>query len=340
MIKEESLALKVREYISTRQGRDIHITDLRKDLGITDPTTPEWDNLFTIINRLVKGRQLKYSGKRDGVYRVITPVSPIRVFIPDRKIRPLFPLVFPRDFNTMLEMDFAKDIVIREGDLITIGGVKSQGKTTLALSFAGENIDDHPVLMGNEYTILTDNGFDVAPRFYNRLQVMGEWIQWVDDKGEDKFTLLPVSDDYAEHIVKNKINIIDWINLDGDKSYDIGKVLYGIKASLGRGIGIVALQKGEGAVNPRGGQFVRDFSDLEILLDGFGDTDGDILLTLKGVKEKLTPIVGKTFAYTIIGNGVKIVNFREVTKCPSCKGQGFNKDGKCNICYGNKFVDK
>jgi len=168
---------------------------------------------------------------------------------------------------------------------------------------------------------------------------MSEWANWTNGDGMDKFQLLPVMDDYAEHVVANKINIIDWINLDGSQLYDIGKVLYGVKANVGRGIAIVALQKGEGAINPRGGQFVRDFSDLEILLDTFGKDTHDILLTIKGVKESIRSVVGKTYAYTIGGNGTKMFNFREVRRCKGCSGTGVYKGHDCDECFGNRYQD-
>ena len=208
------------------------------------------------------------------------------------------------------------------------------------MNFCGENIDKNPVLMGNEYTTIDE---EPTPRFLNRLDTMDAnkdgWVNWIDVDGNDKFILLPVRDDYAEHIVKNKINIIDWINLGGERLFDIGKVLEDIKANLGRGVAVIALQKSESADNPRGGQFVRDFSDLELLLDGYGNDEDDILLTIKGAKEKHSPIVGKTYAYSIGGSGTKIFKFREVKKCHTCRGSGFVKGGQCDTCYGKKFTD-
>ena len=335
----DTLIDTVREFIALRQGRTIDISYVRNELKI-DPNSKAWEGLYTVLSRLVQERKLRPSGKKDGVYSVVTQIEPVRVFIPGRERRPLFDLVFPRVFDTMAEMDFAKYVCIREGDLLTFGGVKSKGKTTLCLNICGENIDKKPVLMGNEYTVLVNDKFEPAPRFLNRLDTMAEWVDWTDENGYDKFTLLPIRNDYAEHIVSDRINIIDWINLDGGELYDIGKVLEGIKANLGRGIAIVALQKGEGATNPRGGQFVRDFSDVELLLDGFGGSEDDILLTIKGVKEKTAPIVGKTYAYSITGNGTKIVNFREVKKCSDCRGVGYKVGKECEQCSGHKFVNK
>lgn len=341
----DNLSLRLRELLHKAQGKEVSLEYLRNELRI-DPSSPAWNGLRVLMFNLVQEKIVKSSGRRDGIYRVIKQIQPVQVFGEQRERRPPFELIFPRDFHTGMELSFAESVVIREGDLITMGGVKSKGKTTLCLNICGENIDKQPILMGNEYTVLvTDENnpnkekYDPAPRFLERLDVMKEWVNWVDEEGMDKFMLLPIRDDYAEYVVKDKINIIDWVNLDGDRSYDISKVLEGIKSNLGRGIGIVALQKGEGASNPRGGQFVRDFSDLELLLDGYGDNEDDILLTIKGAKEKKKPIVGKTFAYTIIGLGTKIINFREVKKCPKCFGRGTHGQGECDICYGKRFVD-
>ena len=299
---------------------------------------PENSILYVTLNRLIGEKKLKRLGR--GIYKKIKLAEPVRVFTPDRKERPVFDLSFPEDKEKGMPINIAEHIILREGDLITLGGVKSKGKTTLCLNFAAANIDKKPVLMGNEYTVFTEGRFEPAPRFFNRLEKMREWVEWTDTDGYDKFTLLPVREDYAEQIVRDKINIIDWINIDANRLYDISQVLEDIKAGLGRGIGIVALQKGEGAINPRGGQFVRDFSDLEILLDGFGDNDDDILLTIKGVKEKTAPIVGKTYAYSIREMGTEIWNFREINKCPTCKSSGYTKGGICEDCLGRKYIDK
>ena len=337
----ENLTEAVRNFLSTRQGRDLDVNYLRNELKI-DPQSKAWEGIHTIIYRLVDEHLLRPSGKRDGVYRVVVQVVPVPVFSVQRERRPPLELVFPRDFETMEELSFASDVVIREGDLILISGLSNFGKTTLCLNFAGENIDKRPVLMGNEYTVLvpdkddkTKSHYEPSPRFSDRLEAM-EWVQWVDADVNDKITLLPVRDDYAEHIVKNSINIIDWINIETGEHYMIGTILEGIKKQLGRGVAIVAIQKGEGAAAGRGGQFTKDFADLELLIDRFGKSD--VLLTIGKVKEYTKPVIGKTYAYSI-ENGVKIVNFREVRRCTTCHGAGYVKGEECGSCSGNKFVD-
>ncbi len=326
---------EVKEYLNQIQGREITLSGLRKEFNIL-PGTKSFDAIRTIMFRLVEQKIVRPTSKHDGAYKVITQVEPVKVFIPGRERYPPFDLVFPKDFDTGMQMDFAGTVVIREGDLILISGLSNFGKTTLCLNFCGENIARRPVLMGNEYFTIVEDKYIPTPRFLNRLDAM-DWVEWVDVDGNDKFTLLPVRDDYAEHIIKDRINIIDWINIQTGEHYMIGTILEGIKKQLGRGIAIVAIQKAEGAIAGRGGQFTKDFADLELLIDRFGKDD--VLLEVGKVKEYNSSVIGKTYAYSI-GTGVKILNFREVKKCPECKGQGYKAGKECELCLGRKFIDK
>ncbi len=320
----------VREYLRGIEGREVELAQLRKELKI-DPTSPAWDGIRVLMLRLANEHLVRPSGKRDGIYKVIKQVSPVRVFDPGRERKPPFELTFPRDFETMMEFPFAEFIVIRQGDLILISGVSNYGKTCLAINFNGENIDKKPVLLGNEYT--SPDG-EPTPRFMNRLESM-DWVEWVDVDGNDKFTLLPVRDDYAEHIIKDRINTIDWINIETGEFYMIGTILDGIKRQVGKGVAIAVIQKAESATAGRGGQFTKDFADCELLIDKLSDTE--TLLTIGKVKEYTKPVIGKTFAFGI-SQGVKIINFREVKKCGRCHATGYIKGEKCDTCFGNKYV--
>jgi len=342
----------VRAFLKEIEGQTITLDKLRSELHIekydlqTRKITKSFDSIRCIVRELEDQKLLRLVSRAE--YMVVKQVLPLQVFGVERERRPPYELFFPRDFNTGEEMWFAKDVVIREGDLVLISGMSNFGKTTVCLNFGGENIDKHPVLMGNEYTVMVDKtettpqGFDVSPRFQNKLDTMsvlnvdgGGWVDWLDANGNDKFTLLPVWADYAEHIVKNKINIIDWINLPGEY-YLISPIMEAIKKSLGRGIGILAIQKNEGNTFGRGGAMTRDFADLELLIDRFGDSE--VLLTLGKVKEATRAVVGKHYAYSI-SEGVKIHNFREMKKCPECRGTGYKGTKHCEHCYTLKYVE-
>ncbi|KKM26882.1 hypothetical protein LCGC14_1580280 [marine sediment metagenome] len=336
------LSDRLREYLRATQGRVVNLKDIRAELKI-DPASNAWDTVKALMHNFSKGEDklVRPSGLNDGYYKVVTQVKPVKVFVEGRERRPPFKLFFPRGFEADAKMDFGEDIVIREGDLVSIGGQSNWGKTTLALNFCGENIQYNPILMGNEYTtrIGDTDEYEPTPRFLNRLDSM-DWVQWTNGDGSDAFTLLPVREDYAEHIVKDRINIIDWVNLDANRLYDISKVEEDIKAEVGRGIAILVLQKGDGEM-ARGGQFTRDFIDLELLIDKF--TEKESMLTIGKVKEYNRPVIGRKFAFGIF-KGVKIINFREITKCHVCFGKGWAKAGNtsipCEACNKTGYVDK
>jgi len=323
---------EVRGYLNKKQGQLVTLDEIRYEFQV-EKGTKSFDAVRNIMWQLVGQKIVKPTKRKE--YKVIRQVKPIKVFGTDRERRPPFPLVFPKEFSTGEEMLFAGDVIVREGDMILISGMSNFGKTTLCMNFCGENIDYRPVLMGNEYTTIDDEPTD---RFLNRLDNM-DWVKWTNGDGSDKFELLPVWDDYAEHIIKDRINIIDWINLPGEY-YMISPVMEGIKRAIGKGIAIIALQKKEGEAAGRGGSMTRDFADCELLIDRFGK-DG-VLLTVGKVKEYTGPVIGRTFAYSI-HKGVKIVDFHEVKGCYSCKGKGekWEKGSgnvMCGICDGKKYI--
>lgn len=327
----ERLSDRLDEHLATAQGRRVSLRSLREALNIA-PGSKDDTNLRGLMLHRVTKKIVKPSGLDDGVYKVVRQVKPVQVF--GRERREPIQLLFPKDFDTKMEMSFAQDIVLRGGDLILLSGISNYGKTALCINFCGENINANPVLMGNEYTTIDG---EPTPRFLNRLDNM-DWVEW-ENGGKDKFTLLPVREDYAENIVRDRINIIDWINLDASSLFGISAVSEGIKRELGdEGIGIIAIQKAEGSPAGRGGQFTKDFADVELLIDKFGRNE--VLLTIGKVKEYTKPVTGRTFAYGI-AKGVRIINFREVVKCHGCWGKGYLKSGgQCADCIGRGFVDK
>ncbi len=319
---------EVKDFLNKIQGQTTSLAMLRKELNI-QPGSRSFDAIRNIMFQLAEQKVVKALNR--GEYKVITQVSPVKVFGRERK--PPIRIFYPKDYNTMEEMSIAEDIINREGDAILIAGESNFGKTGLCMNICGENIDTHPVLMGNEYTTVD---CEPTPRFMNRIDSM-DWVEWANSNGEDKFTLLPVRGDYAEHIVKDKINIIDWINIDTGEYYLISKVMEEMKREVGKGVIVAVVQKAKGADSGRGGQFTKDFADVEILLDEYGQHE--TLMRIGKVKEYKRFITGKTFAFGF-EQGVRIVGFREVVKCGVCFGKGWDKTRPCDVCDKMGYVDK
>jgi len=328
---------EVRDYLLRIQGREVDLTQLRKEFGIAQEDK-SWDGIRNIMYQLAegRGRLVRPSGRRDGVYIVIKQVKPLKVFGEPRDKKPPFPIKFPKDYDTEMEFSFAQDIVIRSGDCILLPGESNWGKTTLAMQICGENIDLNPILMGNEFS----RNNKLAERFLDRLTRM-DWIQWTNGDGQDKFTLLPVHSEYPEYIVPDRLNILDWVRLDPNRLYEIEGVMDAIKENIGDGVAVVVIQKGEGTEAGRGGQFTHDFADLELLVDRHSRFESR--LTIGKVKESISPVTGRTWAFEI-EKGVKLHNVREIVQCPSCYGKKWKKIGISNIpcddCKRTGFIDK
>lgn len=331
----EITAIEVRAYLKKIEGRTIDLSSLRTEFQI-DRGTKSWDAIRNILYQLAEGdnRVVKPSGKKDGTYKVIKRVERVDVFGVERERKAPIELIFPRDQDTGMELPFAENIVLRQGDLVLIPGLSNYGKTTLALNFIAENLKQHPVLMGNEYT---DENEQPKQRFLNRLDAM-DWADWTNGSGKDNFELLPVHEDFEDNIIKDRINVIDWIDIETD-FWDIKNISKRLKLAVGDGLVIAVIQKNEGSDTGVGGGMTKYYTDLEILVDRH--TDHESRLTIGKVKESKEPVTGRSWAFGIRKQGTQLVHVREVKKCPTCHGFKYIKGkGACDTCYAVGWLDK
>jgi hypothetical protein len=328
---EKLTSEKIKEWIAVEED-DFYIDKFREKRGID----PDSSVFYTTISRMVDSNELRRKGR--GLYHKIKRVVPVPVYSVQRERKEPFKLFFPTDFDTSQEFGFAEHVVVRNGDCILIAGESNWGKTTLAMQFLAQNIEYNPVLLGNEFT--KDN--EPTPRFLNRLDTFKEsGIVWIDENGNDRFSLIPVYQDFAENIIRDRINIIDWINIETGEHYLIGNIMQDIKRAVGQGIAIIVIQKQAGAEAGRGGQFTKDFADLELLVDKHSNTESR--LTIGKCKEYTQLITGRSWAYGIT-KGVFLRDVREVIKCPKCYGKGWRKEGQlnrpCDTCQKSGWVTK
>lgn len=325
---------KVIELLPLLKGEEFQIEKIWDILGLQkrkEHTTYKVA-IGTVLYNLSQVNQkpiFKQIGKR---YKVIQEIKPVRWW--EAKDNELFNLSFPYGHEDDSHFGFEDLISISPGDLIVISGVSNTGKSALALNILGENIDKHPcVLMGNEYTAL---GGEPSSKFKGRMLRM-KWVKWFNDNGEGKFDLLPIRADFEDHIVPDKINIIDWINLT-DQFYKIGLILEDIKAGIGKGIAVVVLQKEEEALLGRGKGFTRDLADVYFTIDPFGDRQSR--LSIQKVKAPKGKVYNRHWAFKIVDDGANLLDIREVTKCSKCWGRGYTKSGRCENCSGKGFLEK
>jgi len=318
----------IASYIKLMSG-DFHLNDLRKGLNIS----PEADGaLRKIMYDLCKKGTVRSSGSKDGNYHRVEPIMPIRTWVDNEE--DYFEVIHPKGHGG-LDDDFGFEAMmdLSPGDLITIGGVSNAGKSALALNYLAENVNIHPcVLMGNEY--VTANN-EVLPKLKRRLLRM-DWVKWLDGEGKLKFEILPVSGNYQDYIQKDKLNIIDWIDLSGE-FWQISQVHKAIKERVGDGLIIAVQQKSKDKTYANGNEFGVRMSDVYFTVDFYGENESRI--NVLKVKEPRRKVVGKSWAFMVVDNGAKLTNIREIKLCPRCRGRSQQPNAKCEECHQKGYVD-
>jgi hypothetical protein len=277
-------------------------------------------NRWTILERLVKRNELE---KKNDKYRVIEK-SLDYINWWDADANDTLDIKFPRGKDGT-GFGFDGDILIYPQDLIVVAGESNKGKTSFALNFVIENMDDHKVrLMGNEYE---------AHKFAARMRAFN-WVNLFDDDLKPKFELIKRFDNHKDIIEPDSVNVIDWINLK-DNFYLIGDILEGIKAKLNRGIALVVLQKDEGKNLGRGGSFSKDLSSIYLSISSG-------LLRAEKIKSSKSGMGydGKTYKFLLTDAGSRFTHINEVLMCRACNGKGEYYGGKeCIKCNGVGYTN-
>lgn len=330
----ERLSDKLRDFLKTCEGRDVDLNYLRRELHI-DPNSPADTNLRTLMSvNLAKERIVKPSGRKDGIYKVIKPVEPVKWWEAENS-EPLN-FLFPRSHEDLSEFGIEDIVEVFAGDFILISGVSNFGKTTIACNILGENLElMQSYLMGSEYTASDGK---ISPKFKRRMDRM-KWVDWMKD-GKPRFQLYPVGSDYEDYIQSDAMNIIDWISLPGEY-YMIDYVMKTIKDRIGRGIGVGVLQKNKDNPNPEGGERAERYADIHLKIDPYGN---ESMLTLGKVKAPKGKATGRMWAFEIVDFGANILHIREIVRCNKCWGKGYLRSGqnnvRCDNCKGLKYIDK
>lgn len=230
---------------------------------------------------------------------------------------------WPYGYEDDSHFGFDGHVIIPQKSIIIVAGVSNMGKTTFALNFLWLNMDDHKcILMGNEYD---------PSQFKRRANTMLDINDPLNQDGKPKFELIERYENWKDIIQPDAINIIDWINL-GDKFYELGKVLEGIKEKLNKGIALCCIQKDANKAIGMGGMWGTHLATLYLTLDYNR-------ITVEKAKEWNGHNPNhEMYGFEIIEHGSRFHHIREVVLCSKCKGFTGNK--KCLACFGKGFVDK
>ena len=252
--REKGIASEVREWILTTSGHFL-TTDVHKELQLT--TRDQKKACTMALLRMVdkEGLLEKYGSKRGCYRRIDTDCEIIDWLNADDKP---FKIEWPLQIETLATL-YPKNVAV-------IAGTQNAGKSALALNLAYINRRHQKV----RYLSSEMGRQELKTRLELFPVPLDEW---------KKIDFRERSSNFADAILPDALNIIDFYEIASD-FWKIAADLGRIYEKLKKGICIVCLQKTEGKLEGRGGDFGLEKPRLYLNLDQ-NPPDGTIITIRK-----------------------------------------------------------
>lgn len=236
-----SLAGRIREWVEGTVAW-WSTDELDKDLRIVSP--PDRKNRSKTLERLLEQGMLERHQKLNKQWRYI-----------NKKVTRLdYKHAFPGgELAISWPMGIEKYVKIYPGNLVVVAGTTNCGKTAFNIDFIYRNQEKYHIVY-----ICSEMG-DVELR--SRLELVPNMTieSW-------KFEAVTRSSDFADVIVPDVINVIDYLEMAEDL-YMVNSHLTKICERIGSGLAIVSIQKKEGQKWGRGQEFSAEKSKLYLSMD-------------------------------------------------------------------------
>lgn len=243
--RERNLSQEVSEFIDSTNG-NFYSTDVQHFLQIS--TLSEKKNLSVILKRLCDDQKIERYGDKNGSWRKI-----------DRDIEFMDFVNVSQEGIIDLELPLGihKKTMIFPKAVIVLAGVTGFGKTTWMLNIVKANMHKYKFYYFNA---------EMSPLALNKklnyfIHPINQWNMKVipDHKWDYR--------DISDKIFPDDINIIDYLEPDGDKPYGIHGVVTAIIKKLNKGIAIIATQKRPDVDLSAGGVYSAKAASLYLSLD-------------------------------------------------------------------------
>ena len=240
--KEINIAAEVREWIDLTEGY-FNLTDCIHDLTL--PHKKQKQALYSTVNRLCNEGVIEKHGEKRGIYRRVEESTYENWMDADYD---------PIKVNLPFSMNQYIDIF--PGDVIVIAGVKNSGKTALALNLIEQNLKTFE----NYY----HSSELVRQTFKLRVSKSSTPLEeWKDVKMTSGLSMSNAKD----RVVKDALNVFDYIEGDDGEFYKIPATMARIHRALGNGIAVICLQKPSDRSYARGGEGTKDKAALYLTID-------------------------------------------------------------------------
>ena len=240
-----NIASEIEEWVSTTQG-NFKTTDSHRELQIA--TKEQKKAAMMAFLRLKERGIIEKVGASHGCYRRIDTTVEYMDFA-SADIENTVNLILPLGLHSKTKI-FPKGVIV-------IAGVSGMGKTLFAFNTIAENMRRFPIFyfnseMGPEALKEKLSHFPIPISDWNRhMKVIDNW----------DFNSIP------DKIQPDALNVIDYLEPEGDKAYNIHGVISAIIRRLNKGTALIAIQKKPGATMGTGGIYSIKAATLALSLD-------------------------------------------------------------------------
>jgi hypothetical protein len=259
---EKEAQIKIDSVLSRCERKERNLTeDLRRWIDLTsayfslteayDPLqilTSQKNTVHQIMHRLCKEGYVQRHPNKNGIYRRIDAEIEFMDFA-NADTENVIDLSLPLNLHTKTKF-FPKAVIV-------IAGVSGMGKTLFSFNAIAENMGKYPIFyfnseMGPEALKMKLSYFPIP---------MTEWAK--NMKVIDQWDF----NNIADKIQPDAFNVIDYLEPEGEKAFNIHAVISAIIRRLNKGTALIAIQKKPGATMGTGGIYSIKAATLAIALD-------------------------------------------------------------------------
>lgn len=245
--RDRDITAEVREWVLTTEGNFL-TTDVHRELQL--PQRKEMKAAHMALLRLCEGPDpiLEKHGGRRGCYRRIDKSVEFMDFA-NADIKNTIDLYLPLGLHSKTKI-FPKGAIV-------VAGVSGMGKTLFAFNSIAENMGRFPIFYYN-----SEMGPEALKQKLSHFPIpISEWAK--NMKVVDHWDFYNI----ADKVQPDAFNVIDYLEPEGEKSFNIHGVISAIIRRLNKGTALITVQKKPDAKMGTGGIYSVKAATLALALD-------------------------------------------------------------------------
>lgn len=244
----DNITEEVKLWVRGTSG-EFSISQVYSELCVIDKKNK--DTVRYALKKMCEAEVIESVGRKTGLYRKVNKEVKEQAWWEDEGL-PL-PLRFPLNVD-----QFAN---VYPGNIILLEGSKSQGKSSFCFEFARLNQNIYPKKVQYQNIEMANS------EIKERVKQYEEDRMWTEAKIRDRVTMIRRTSDWADIIVPDAINIVDYL-LEYSETFKLPNFIFDIHKKLTTGICLIAVQRDPVKPYPTGGRATRDIPRLVLSLMG------------------------------------------------------------------------